>query len=206
MWAVLGAGFITLSCLLAIQRPLRQWINVTVIRMPAAITTLAVAEPEVAATGLTLLEHGGELPTTIIVDADGNIRRRFIGSRRLLTFASMAAEAKKAPGSLAKANDCTGVELPAERASPQPEKIRHELCSLSPVHLASATASQAGTLTGSDAWVDNYGDLLFGFAFSRLRNKTKAEDVVQETLLAAIKGESSFRGQVAEKEIGCSEF
>lgn len=39
--------------------------------------------------------NGGELPTTVIVDADGNIRRRFIGSRRLPTFESMVAEAEK---------------------------------------------------------------------------------------------------------------
>lgn len=65
--------------------------------------------------------------------------------------------------------------------------------------LAPTTVRQADTLTGSDAWVDNYGDLLFGFAFSRLRDKAKAEDAVQETLLAALKGENSFRGQTAEK-------
>jgi thiol-disulfide isomerase/thioredoxin len=39
--------------------------------------------------------NGGELPTTVIVDADGNVRRRFIGSRRLLTFNSMVAEAQQ---------------------------------------------------------------------------------------------------------------
>jgi thiol-disulfide isomerase/thioredoxin len=46
--------------------------------------------------------NGGELPTTVIVDADGNIRRRFIGSRRLLTFESMVAEAGKPLVSLQK--------------------------------------------------------------------------------------------------------
>jgi thiol-disulfide isomerase/thioredoxin len=39
--------------------------------------------------------NGGELPTTVIVDADGNIRRRFIGSRKLRTFDSMVVEAEK---------------------------------------------------------------------------------------------------------------
>ena len=39
--------------------------------------------------------NGGELPTTVIVDADGNIRRRFIGSRKLRTFDSMIVEAEK---------------------------------------------------------------------------------------------------------------
>jgi thiol-disulfide isomerase/thioredoxin len=39
--------------------------------------------------------NGGELPTTVIVDADGNVRRRFIGSRKLRTFDSMVEEAGK---------------------------------------------------------------------------------------------------------------
>ena len=44
--------------------------------------------------------NGVELPTTVIVDADGNIRRRFIGSRTLRTFDSMVAEAEKPLASL----------------------------------------------------------------------------------------------------------
>ncbi len=46
--------------------------------------------------------NGGELPTTVIVDADGNIRRRFIGSRKLRTFDSMVVEAEKPLTSLQK--------------------------------------------------------------------------------------------------------
>jgi len=37
--------------------------------------------------------NGGELPTTVIVDANGNIRRRFIGPRSLPVFEAMIAEA-----------------------------------------------------------------------------------------------------------------
>jgi thiol-disulfide isomerase/thioredoxin len=43
--------------------------------------------------------NGGELPTTIIVDAGGRIRRRFIGARNLPVFEAMIAEAAKPPGS-----------------------------------------------------------------------------------------------------------
>jgi hypothetical protein len=39
--------------------------------------------------------NGGELPTTVIVDADGNVRRRFVGSRSLPVFEAMVAEASK---------------------------------------------------------------------------------------------------------------
>jgi len=37
--------------------------------------------------------NGGELPTTVIVDAQGNIRRRFVGARSLPVFEAMIAEA-----------------------------------------------------------------------------------------------------------------
>lgn len=37
--------------------------------------------------------NGGELPTTVIVDPDGRIRRRFIGTRELDVFEAMVAEA-----------------------------------------------------------------------------------------------------------------
>ena len=37
--------------------------------------------------------NGGELPTTVIVDAQGNVRRRFIGARSLPVFEAMIAEA-----------------------------------------------------------------------------------------------------------------
>ena len=37
--------------------------------------------------------NGGELPTNVIVDADGKVRRRFVGARSLPVFESMIAEA-----------------------------------------------------------------------------------------------------------------
>lgn len=39
--------------------------------------------------------NGGELPTTVIVDAQGNVRRRFIGARSLPVFEAMIAEASQ---------------------------------------------------------------------------------------------------------------
>lgn len=36
---------------------------------------------------------GGELPTTVIIDAEGNVRRRFIGARSLPVFEAMVREA-----------------------------------------------------------------------------------------------------------------
>jgi thiol-disulfide isomerase/thioredoxin len=42
--------------------------------------------------------NGGELPTTVIVDRQGNIRRRFIGARSLAVFKAIVAEAERPPG------------------------------------------------------------------------------------------------------------
>src|SRR5437868_551969 len=50
-----------------------------------------------------------------------------------------------------------------------------------------------------ERWVEDYGDYLFRYALSRLRNSAKAEDLVQETFLAALKGAKAFQGRSAEK-------
>ena len=44
-----------------------------------------------------------------------------------------------------------------------------------------------------------HGDYLFKYALMRLRDPAKAEDAVQETFLAALKGGKSFAGRSAEK-------
>ena len=54
-------------------------------------------------------------------------------------------------------------------------------------------------LSDPERWVEEHGDYLFKFALARLRDVTKAEDVVQETFLAALKGGQSFAGRSAEK-------
>ncbi len=50
-----------------------------------------------------------------------------------------------------------------------------------------------------DAWVDQYGDALYSFALARVNNKQTAEDIVQETFLAAVKSQDRFKGQSSEK-------
>jgi RNA polymerase sigma-70 factor (ECF subfamily) len=54
-------------------------------------------------------------------------------------------------------------------------------------------------LSDPERWVDEHGDYLFKFALGRLRDPAKAEDAVQETFLAALKGGKSFAGKSAEK-------
>lgn len=48
-------------------------------------------------------------------------------------------------------------------------------------------------------WVDKYGDYLYAFAFSRVRDQSVAEDLVQETLLAALQSHSKYDGNSSEK-------
>jgi RNA polymerase sigma-70 factor (ECF subfamily) len=51
----------------------------------------------------------------------------------------------------------------------------------------------------TDTWVDQYGDALFRFAFFRTRDRVIAEDLVQETFLAALQSKERFKGQSSEK-------
>jgi RNA polymerase sigma-70 factor (ECF subfamily) len=62
-----------------------------------------------------------------------------------------------------------------------------------------ANAQPAATLSDPERWVDEHGDYLFKFALLRLRDPQKAEDAVQETFLAALKGGKTFAGRSAEK-------
>jgi RNA polymerase sigma-70 factor (ECF subfamily) len=49
------------------------------------------------------------------------------------------------------------------------------------------------------AWVERYGDYLFRFAVARVRRSDAAEDLVQETLLAAWKGRAGYDGTASER-------
>ena len=61
------------------------------------------------------------------------------------------------------------------------------------------SASQNAGLSDPGRWVEEYGDYLFRYALMRLRDPSRAEDMVQETFLAALKGGRSFAGRSAEK-------
>jgi RNA polymerase sigma-70 factor (ECF subfamily) len=51
----------------------------------------------------------------------------------------------------------------------------------------------------SDVWVDQYGDALFHFAIARVKNREVAEDLVQDTFLAAVQSQERFKGHSSEK-------
>ncbi|MEW6720255.1 MAG: sigma-70 family RNA polymerase sigma factor [Thermodesulfobacteriota bacterium] len=52
--------------------------------------------------------------------------------------------------------------------------------------------------TDPSEWVDRYGDYLFRFAMLRVRDRSLAEDLVQEAFLAALRGRDSFSGESSE--------
>jgi len=53
--------------------------------------------------------------------------------------------------------------------------------------------------TDPSAWVDQYGDYLYTYARYRVNSTEVAEDLVQETFVAALKGLDSFQGKSTEK-------
>ncbi len=50
-------------------------------------------------------------------------------------------------------------------------------------------------LSDPQDWVEQHGDYLFRIALLRVRNDVVAEDIVQETLLAALQARGRFEGQ-----------
>lgn len=54
-------------------------------------------------------------------------------------------------------------------------------------------------LSDPDTWLDQHGDALYRFALMRVRETAAAEDLVQETLLAALRARDSFAGAAAER-------
>ncbi len=49
-------------------------------------------------------------------------------------------------------------------------------------------------LTNVESWLDDHGDYLFQYAYVRVRNRSTAEDLVQETFLAGLKSLKRYDG------------
>jgi RNA polymerase sigma factor (sigma-70 family) len=54
-----------------------------------------------------------------------------------------------------------------------------------------------------DSWVDRHGDCLYRYALMRVRRPEVAEDLVQETLFAAVRTFANFRGTSSERSWLC---
>lgn len=59
--------------------------------------------------------------------------------------------------------------------------------------------SESSLRTDPESWVDDHGDALFRFALARVEKVEIAEELVQETFLAALRSSDKFRGDSQER-------
>ena len=57
----------------------------------------------------------------------------------------------------------------------------------------------AHSIPEPEEWVDEYGDALFRFAVARIKDPSLAEELVQETFLAALRARENFKGRSSPK-------
>lgn len=62
-----------------------------------------------------------------------------------------------------------------------------------------STKGRPATISDPATWVAQHGDALFRYALMKMRDPSQAEDMVQETFLAALKARHNFSGQSSEK-------
>ena len=79
------------------------------------------------------------------------------------------------------------------------EAISYPLSTMRTDETGSGFTSEREITLDPTVWVDEHGDHLFRFAIVRLRDESLAEDLVQETLLAAIQSMDSYGGKSTER-------
>jgi RNA polymerase sigma-70 factor (ECF subfamily) len=67
----------------------------------------------------------------------------------------------------------------------------------------SSPQSPVETVNNPERWVDEHGDVLYRYALARVRKPDLAQDLVQETLLAAMRGHERFAGQSSVRSWLC---
>ena len=65
--------------------------------------------------------------------------------------------------------------------------------------LSNTFVEEAPGADHSFEWLEAHGDYLLNLAVGQVRDETAAEDLVQETFLAALKARNGFRGQSSER-------
>lgn len=59
--------------------------------------------------------------------------------------------------------------------------------------------SAASDAIDPERWVKEHGDIMFRYAYVRLKSHAVAEDIVQETFLAAMKAQERYQGRSSER-------
>ena len=54
-------------------------------------------------------------------------------------------------------------------------------------------------LIDPNKWIDLYSDYLFNYTISRVSDREKAQDLVQDTFLAGLKSMKNFKGEASER-------
>ncbi len=54
-------------------------------------------------------------------------------------------------------------------------------------------------ISDPETWVDKYGDYLYSYALTRIHNPAQAEDLTQETFVAALNSRDTFLGRSSER-------
>jgi RNA polymerase sigma-70 factor (ECF subfamily) len=62
-----------------------------------------------------------------------------------------------------------------------------------------SSSPSAVPATDPERWLEEHGDCLFGFALFRVRKEEVAEDLVQDTLIAAFRAKDKFQGRSKER-------
>jgi len=61
------------------------------------------------------------------------------------------------------------------------------------------SSSARRQLSDPETWLAQHGDALYRYAYFRLRDRAQAEDLVQETLIAALQAQEGFAGRSSER-------
>jgi RNA polymerase sigma-70 factor (TIGR02943 family) len=70
---------------------------------------------------------------------------------------------------------------------------------MNPPDAITPAPSTAALHADPERWVDDHGDCLYRYALTRVRKEEVAEDLVQETLLAAVRTHENFGGRSTER-------
>jgi len=65
--------------------------------------------------------------------------------------------------------------------------------------MPTSEADRRSSSPNPEHWVEEHADELFGFALARVRDPSAAQDLVQETFLAALRAIASFAGRSSER-------